>query len=486
MSNGGACATEPAGTGPTALWGTAVCRLLDWRSCHVTVRDTMPAASAAPADLPASDRWVIFPSGPLSGDVTIAGAKNAALKHLAAALLTPGETVLERVPDIEDITAMRHLLASVGVTTRRQDDGMHVLVPEQIGWEPDPTIAGQLRASVLLAAPLLARTGQVRLPYPGGCKLGETRAIDLHLAALRALGAQVSTEPDAVVAHTRRLRGTTIDLPRPSVGATEQAMLTAAAAAGRTVIHGAAKEPEIADLAGLLTHMGAPVDGAGTSTIHVTPRGTLRPVRWRTVADRIEAGTFAAAALVTGGRVFLDGIDLAPMAGTVRLLRHMGAAILPYDGGVVVDGAAPLAGAVIPATPYPGLPTDLQPMMTAVALGASGTSEIIDTVFPDRLGVAEQLALAGAPIELGFQRAWVHGPVETPPGRYRGADLRAAAALAVAGLGSSGAVEIDGMRHAHRGYDNFAGRLAALGAQIATDPERELLWATDIAPAAEI
>lgn len=431
------------------------------------------------------DAFVIHGGQPLRGTVRVSGAKNSALKLAAAALLTEGRVALRNVPVIADMEAMARVLAHLGVRTVWAGDELTLDVPAEVGDSTPEHLVRQLRASIIVLGPLLARCGRARVAMPGGCDLGN-RGIDLHLAGLARLGAEITYGSDYVEARTAGLRGAEIELPYASVGATENLLLAAVTAEGRTVIRNAAREPEIGDLALMLRGMGARIEGIGSPTLEIEGVGELRPVAHRVVGDRIEAGTYAVGAAVTGGEVRIEGVVPAHLRLVLDKLRATGAAVEEHEDGFSVDagagaggrprspGGAAVTGAAgslsatdIVTLPFPGFPTDMQPQFLVLLSQATGTSMVTENVFDGRFSIVEQLRRMGAEIEIEAHHAIVRGATPLRGALVRATDLRAGAALVLAGLVAEGETVVAEPQHVDRGYQDFAERLRALGGDVA-------------------
>jgi len=418
------------------------------------------------------DAFLVRGGRVLSGAVRISGAKNSALKLVAAALLTEGRSCITNVPDIADMRAMGSVLEHLGATVTRHEDRFAVDVPGTVGDATPAELVKALRASIVVLGPLLARNTHARVAQPGGCDLGN-RGIDLHLAGLEALGARITYGPDYVEVVADRLVGADVDLPFASVGATENVLMAAVRAEGTTVIRNAAREPEIADLAAFLNAMGADVQDAGSSVITVRGVGELHPADHVVVGDRIEAGTYAVAAALSGGEVKLDAVAPGHLRLALDKLRQLGVEIEEGDSHLVVRGPAAatgrarrLAATDIVTLPYPGFPTDLQPQFLVLLSQASGVSVVTENVFDSRLKVVRELARMGARIEPEGHHAIVHGASALRGARVRATDLRAGAALVLAGLVADGETVVTDPYHVDRGYSDLAGRLRGLGADV--------------------
>jgi UDP-N-acetylglucosamine 1-carboxyvinyltransferase len=413
-----------------------------------------------------TDAFVVRRSPHLSGDITVSGAKNSALKLLAAALLAEGTSHLRNVPDIADVRNMiamlEHLGARVGT---RGDQDLAITVGAEVGQETSAALAARLRASLVLLGPLVARQGRARLAQPGGCNLGN-RSIDMHLSGLARMGAEIEVGPDWLELRGPHLHGADIELEYASVGATENLMLAAVLADGVTTIDNAAREPEIVDLAIFLQKMGAEIIGAGTSIIEVRGVRRLRPADHWVVGDRIEAGTYAVAAAITEGRVTVRGVDPAFLQLPLDKMSAAGVEIDELHDGFVVAGTGELVATDVVTLPFPGCPTDLQPQLIVLLSQAKGTSMVTENVYDGRFGIVEQMRAMGADIDLEGHHVIVRGPRQLVGTQVVATDLRAGAALVLAGLVADGTTVVTEPRHIDRGYADFAGRLRALGADV--------------------
>ena len=411
-------------------------------------------------------RLVIEGGVPLRGEVAASAAKNAALPALAAALLTAEPLVLDSVPALADVTTIRSLLAQLGASTADQPDGsLRVHVPEITSHVAPYELVSTMRASVLVLGPLLARTGVARVALPGGCAIG-VRPIDQHLKGLAKLGAEIAVEAGYVEARAGRLKAAHISTDLVTVTGTENLMMAATLAEGTTVIENAAREPEVADLARLLTAMGARIAGAGTERIEIEGVTELGGARHRVIPDRIEAGTLLVAAAITGGDVTVTGVNPRHMTATLSKLEECGAAIAVTDDRVRCQGPARPRATDLITSPFPGFATDMQAQFMALLGLAEGQSRITETIFENRFMHAAELCRLGAQITADGATATVRGvPV------YRGAplmatDLRASASLVLAGLAAQGTTEVARVYHLDRGYERMESKLRGLGARI--------------------
>lgn len=409
---------------------------------------------------------VIEGGRPLRGSVRVSGAKNASLVIMAACVLVQGETVLENVPRIRDVEVLGAILTSLGARLAWGEDGsLSITVPDNIGVETPYDLAKRLRASNLLLGSLLGKRREARICLPGGCDIG-SRPMDLHLKGLAALGADVRLEHGFVEARASRLTGSRVYLDFPSVGATENIMMVATLTPGQTIIENAAKEPEIVDLANFLNAVGARVRGAGTDVIRVEGVSELRGTRYAVIPDRIEAGTFMAAAVATRGDVVVGNVIPTHLSPIIAKLQETGATIVEVPEGLRVIGNGEIMPVDIKTLPYPGFPTDMQSQMLALLSVARGTSMVVENVFENRFAVVDELSRMGARIKVEGHTAVVEGVPKLCGAKVKATDLRAGAALAVAALMAEGVTEIDNSHYVYRGYERFAEKLRALGAAV--------------------
>jgi UDP-N-acetylglucosamine 1-carboxyvinyltransferase len=416
------------------------------------------------------DRILIEGGVPLEGLVTISGAKNAALPLMAACLLTDEPLELENVPDLADIASMQRLLQVLGVEARHLPGapGRLTLTCQNVLSTTAPyDLVRRMRASVLVLGPLVAREGIAKVSLPGGCAIG-TRPIDLHLAGLEAMGASIELADGYVTAKAPGgLAGGIVRLRSPSVGATENLMLAAALARGPTEIHGAAREPEIVDLAHLLRAMGAAVEGEGTPTVLITGAERLRGTRHAILPDRIEAGTYAMAAAITGGRVELKRCRRELLGAAIAKLEECGVALESTEDGLIARRAnGPLNGVDVITQPFPGFATDLQAQFMALMCVAEGASMITETIFENRFMHAPELTRMGANITVHGSSALVRGVRRLTGAPVMATDLRASVSLVLAALAAEGRTEINRVYHLDRGYEQIERKLGALGARI--------------------
>ena len=416
-------------------------------------------------DFDRQDRIEVRANGPLEGTVAIGGAKNSVLKLMAACLLTEGTFVIRNVPDIHDVAVMADVLRAMGVSVSRVDDALTIERPEALIPEAPYALTEQLRASTAVLGPLLAGIGHARVALPGGDDFGP-RPIDMHIAGLEAIGCRFEISGGDVYATADNLVGNSVLLEYPSVGATENVMMAAVRAKGTTVIDNAAREPEIADLAGFLNHMGGHVLGAGKSTISVEGVDELRPVEYTVVSDRIEAATFLAALGVATGEVTLVGARLDHMAILCRKLGEMGVRTSSDPDGVWAMCSGRLRSADVSTLPYPGLPTDCKPLLVAMLSVAEGVGIVTENLFSGRFRYVDELVRMGADIRTEGHHAVIRGVDRLSGAPVRASDIRAGAALVVAGLAADGVTVVSDPHHIDRGYEDFAGKLSVLGADV--------------------
>jgi UDP-N-acetylglucosamine 1-carboxyvinyltransferase len=426
------------------------------------------------------ERFLVTGGVPLEGTISVSGAKNAALKMLAAATLTGERCRFSNVPEIEDVRAMTETLSDLGVVVDHPERNVYEVSAGDVDWLFVPLeAAAKMRASFMLLGPLLSRFGEVVISNPGGDRIGR-RPVDLHVDAMRAMGATIDYRYGYYYAKAPgRLRGSDVRFPIVSVMGTENAMLAATLADGHTVIRPAAQEPEVDDLITFLQKMGADVKRTFPDTIEIEGKRRLRGAEHRVMPDRIEAGTFAIAAGVTGGHVVLEGADCDTMNALVDVLGHAGLAVSCSPGRIEVDARALGPGGVKPVDvvtgPYPELATDIQPPTTVLLTQASGDSRVHEAIFEDRLEWTGELQKMGARIELESpQRAVVHGPVKLRAADVEISDLRAGASLILAAMAAEGTSSIGGAHHVRRGYENIERKFLDLGARIERVQEGEL------------
>ena len=415
------------------------------------------------------DKFVINGGARLKGEVAISGAKNAALPILAASILSEGPSSLWGVPDLADVRTMGELLGDLGVAVRRDPDGrLHVAVEDEGSSHAQYDRVRKMRASICVLGPLLAKRKFARVAMPGGCAIGP-RPVDLHLRGLKALGAQIDLDSGDIVATAPKLVGTSIFLGGAfgsTVLGTSNVMMAAALAEGRTVIESAACEPEVVDLADYLNAMGARITGAGSPRIVIDGVDRLHGTEHKVIPDRIEAGTFMVAAAITNGEVTLSNVRTDHLMAVVDKLQEIGVFIEPKNGKVVVSSARRLEPTDLTTQPYPGFPTDLQAQLMAILCLADGISAITERIFPDRFMHLAELLRMGANIRKEGSTAIVTGVRKLTGAPVMASDLRASAALVLAGLVAKGQTTVSRVYHIDRGYERIETKLQALGADI--------------------
>ncbi|GLH64094.1 UDP-N-acetylglucosamine 1-carboxyvinyltransferase [Parageobacillus sp. G301] len=403
----------------------------------------------------------------LSGTVKVEGAKNAVLPVIAATLLASnGKSVIHDVPALSDVYTISEVLRYLGADVKIEENMITVDASQELKSEAPFEYVRKMRASVLVMGSLLARNGRARVALPGGCAIG-SRPIDQHLKGFEAMGAHVKVGNGFIDAEVKgRLRGAKIYLDFPSVGATENIMMAAVLAEGTTIIENCAKEPEIVDLANFLNAMGAKVRGAGTGTIRIEGVDQLTGTTHTVIPDRIEAGTFMVAAAITGGNVLVQGAVPEHLSSLIAKMEEMGVTIIEEGNGLRVIGPEKLKAVDIKTMPYPGFPTDMQSQMMALLLKAEGTSMVTETVFENRFMHVEEFRRMNADIKIEGRSVIINGPCNLQGAEVAATDLRAAAALILAGLAAEGYTRVTELRHLDRGYVRFHEKLAALGANI--------------------
>ena len=419
------------------------------------------------------ERYVIKGGSPLSGEVEVGGAKNAALGLLAAAIMTDEDVTIENLPDVSDINQLIDAIENIGATVTRTDrhtvtiNGStiksHVVDYEQMR---------KIRASYYLLGALLGKMSKAEVALPGGCAIG-SRPIDQHLKGFRALGADIITDHGMVNAQAERLTGSHIFFDVVSVGATINVMLAAVKAEGRTVIENCAKEPHIVDVANMLNSMGANIRGAGTDKIRIQGVPSLHGTVYSTIPDQIEAGTFMCAAAATGGEILVKNVIPRHLESISSKLIEMGCTVIEYDDAVRVKAGDFIRGAKIKTLPYPGFPTDMQPQMTAVLSLAHGNSSVTESIFENRFKYVDELNRMGAIIKVESNAAFITGVGGLQGAEVSAPDLRAGAALVIAGLAANGFTTVNDIVYIKRGYERFVEKLKGVGAIIDTASSEE-------------
>lgn len=414
------------------------------------------------------DKIIVKGGNRLKGVVKIEGAKNAVLPILAAGILaSEGQVELSNVPILSDVYTMNNVLRFLNVDVEF-DEAQHEIrmdATKKVSTEAPFEYVSKMRASIVVMGPLLARTGHAKVAMPGGCAIG-SRPVDLHLKGLAALGAHITQHDGYIEASARKLIGTNIYLDFPSVGATQNIMMAATSAHGNTIIENAACEPEIVDLAMILNKMGAHVTGAGTETIRIIGVHQLHGTSHAVVQDRIEAGTFMVAAAATQGDVLIQDAISEHNKPLISKMREMGVHIFEKDEGIRIVGPKKLLPVSIKTLPHPGFPTDMQPQMSVLQLLAQGTSTLTETVFENRFMHLEELRRMNAQYRVEGSSVIMNGPTDFNGAEVAATDLRAGAALVIAGLVAKGYTQVTNLKYLDRGYYNFHGKLSALGAQI--------------------
>ena len=411
------------------------------------------------------DRLIIEGGVPLRGVVSVSGAKNAALPILCAGLLTPEPLRLANAPRLNDVRTMQTLLGQMGVAAER-DDGTLTVAAERIDWPLAPyELVKTMRASILALGPLLARCGEARVSLPGGCAIG-LRPVDQHVKGLQAMGAEIDLDHGYIDAKARRLRGTRYVFDLVTVTGTENLMMAATLADGVTTLENAAREPEVADLAECLNAMGARVSGAGTDRIVIEGVASLHGASHAIMPDRIETGTFLAAAAAAGGDVTLAGARAGTLQAVLEKLAEAGVELSIDENAIRLRRAAPLKSVSLRTAPYPAFPTDMQAQLMALMTRADDTAVITETIFENRMMHVQELKRLGADIEVESSTAIVKGVPALTGANVMATDLRASACLVIAGLMAEGETAIDRIYHLDRGYERIETKLSALGARI--------------------
>ncbi len=410
-------------------------------------------------------KFVITGGKPLRGRVRVGGAKNSVLKLMAASLLTPEECLIHNAPRIADVEIMCEVLQHLGAEVERSGESLRIRAGDFASREAPYHLVRRMRASIIVLGPLVARWGEARVAIPGGCNIG-SRKIDMHLKGLAEMGAEITTEHGYVHACAPRLRGAHIVLDFPSVGATENLVMAAVGAEGTTRIENAAREPEIQDLIAFLLSMGADIEGAGTPVVEVTGPTPLHGTEHTAIGDRIEAGTLAVAAAVAGGEVAIEGADPGHLGMPLEKLRDAGVEIEVGGEGIRVRGGGAYRSVDLATLPYPGFPTDMQPQMMVLLSLAEGISVITENVFESRFMFVDELNRMGCDIAIEGHHAVVKGVGRLSGAEVSAPDLRAGAALVLAGLAAEGETHVLDIHHVDRGYERLEEKLTSLGADI--------------------
>lgn len=413
----------------------------------------------------AMDRYVITGRQPLEGSIRVSGAKNASLPLLAATLLAEGTSVLSEIPRLADVKHMLEVLEHLGCKVQWQDEALLINASSLRDWSVDEQLMRRMRASNLILGSVLARHGRVRIAMPGGCAIG-SRPMDQHLKGLQELGVKVKEKHGYIEAWTEGLKGADVYLDVPSVGATENIMMAAVLARGTTLVHNAAREPEIVDLQNFLNKMGAKVRGAGMDVLRIEGVEILHPAEHTVIPDRIEAGTHMIAGVMTQGDILVQNVIPEHLEPVIAKLRQAGARIEVYDDSLRVRQKGRIRAIDLKTMPYPGFPTDMQPQLMALMASAEGTSVLTETIFENRFQHVDELRRMGAQIRVEGRTAVVHG-VEALEGAFvEATDLRAGAALFLAALGAEEATVLEKVGHMDRGYENLEEKYRQLGARL--------------------
>ena len=412
------------------------------------------------------DQYIIKGGNPLVGEVEIAGAKNAALAILAAAIMTDDTILIENLPDVRDINVLLEAIAEIGAKVDRINRSTVRINGSTIqDISVDYEYIKKIRASYYLLGALLGKYKKAEVPLPGGCNIG-SRPIDQHLKGFRALGAQVDIINGAIVAKADHLHGSHIFLDMVSVGATINIMMAASMAPGRTIIENAAREPHVVDVANLLNCMGANIKGAGTDVIRIKGVEKLHGTEYSIIPDQIEAGTFMFAAAATRGDIMVKNVIPKHLEATTAKLEEIGCEVEEFDDAVRVVASKRLRRTHVKTLPYPGYPTDMQPQIAVTLALAQGTSIVTESIFENRFKYADELARMGANIKVEGNTAIIDGVEKLSGARVSAPDLRAGAALVIAGLAAEGITIVDDIVYIQRGYENFEHKLRSLGAEI--------------------
>jgi len=415
-------------------------------------------------------QFLVAPNGPLNGSVAISGAKNSVLKIMAAAILAEGTTILRNVPEIRDVEIMAEMLTALGLSVHRLGGGaLEIMTPEssQIVPEAPYELVEKMRASIVVLGPLLARCGRAKVSMPGGDDFG-SRPIDFHLNALQEMGTEFSIAHGIIDGKVTagRLRGASMVLPFPSHTTTDNLLMAAVLAEGTTVIDNAAQEPEVVDLAAFLSAMGAKIEGAGTSRITVTGVCSLGAVTHEVIPDRVVAATFFTATAIAGGRVDVVGANAEHMESLVRKLEHMGVSLSPGPNSVTAEATGHLKATDLATLPYPGVATDYTPFLVAALATAEGVSFVTENLFAGRFRYVDELLRMGADIRTDGHHLVIRGVEQLSGARVKSHDIRAGAAVMLAGLCADGETTIDDAGHLDRGYENLPVQLNSLGASV--------------------
>ncbi len=401
----------------------------------------------------------------LNGEIEVKGAKNAVLKQMVLPILSEGEYTLTNVPNIADVLYMQEVLEVLGINTELTDNKLSIQSPANIGIEAPYELVQKMRASIIILGPLLARKGEAKIAFPGGDELGP-RPVQMHLDALEKMGAHFSLEHGVLTGKADGLKGVEINLPYASVGATENTLLAAVLAEGKTVIENAAREPEIVDLVEMLKKMGAEITGEGTSEIIIEGVKNLNPADHEVVGDRIAAGTFLAAFLATNGSGTVRGINPNNLPMELKKFKEIGAEVKTEKDSIEIAYTGNLNSVELSTLPFPGVATDLQPVFGSLLLKADGTSIITENVYDQRFQWIPEVQRMGANIQTGWQHAMIKGVNQLSGAPVNSTDIRTGASLVIAAIQAEGVSKITGIEHINRGYEDIVSSLSSLGSII--------------------
>ena len=401
----------------------------------------------------------------LSGEITVKGAKNAVLKEMILPILCEGDYIIKNVPSIADVSYMQEVLNVLGIKSEFSNNNLSISSPSQIGIEAPYEIVQKMRASIIILGPLLAREGEARIAFPGGDQLGP-RPVQMHLDALEKMGAKFELDHGVLIGRTEGLKGVEVNLPYASVGATENTLLAAVLAEGKTVIENAAREPEIVDIVNMLKKMGANISGEGTSEIIIEGVKKLNPTDHEVIGDRVAAGTFLATIFSTKGSGKINGVNPEHLPMELKKFQEMGAIVEFEESSISIEYQDVINSIEIATLPFPGVATDLQPIFGSALLMAEGTSILTENVYDQRFQWIPEVQRMGANIQTGWQHAMVKGVDNLSGAPVQATDIRTGASLIVAALQADGISSISGVDHINRGYEDIVDSLSLLGSTI--------------------
>ncbi len=401
----------------------------------------------------------------INGEIAIKGAKNAVLKQMVLPILATGDYKITNVPNITDVTYMQEVLSCLGITSSFEKSTLKINSPENIGIEAPYELVQKMRASIIILGPLLARKGTAKIAFPGGDQLGP-RPVQMHLDALEKMGANFHLEHGVLIGETDGLKGVEVNLPYASVGATENTLLAAVLADGKTVIENAAREPEIVDIVRMLKNMGADISGEGTSEITITGVESLKPTNHEVIGDRIVAGTYLAALAATRGSGVILGVDPNTLPMEIKKFIEIGLDITIQEKSLIIESTDKYESIELSTLPFPGVATDLQPIFGTALLRAQGTSIITENVYDQRFQWIPEVQRMGANIQTGWQHAMIKGVEDLSGAPVNSTDIRTGASLIIAALQADGKSQITGIDHIERGYEDIVSSLDSLGAAI--------------------